>query len=180
MSNWNPLNSKIFQYSWVVPNIEAAALIWYEELGVGPFTVMRKVEVADAVYRGRGCEAGFSVALAMNGGTQIELIEQHNDVASVYRDTIPKGKTANHHVGIMENEYDNALAYYTQRGYEIGASGLLGDVRYAYIDTSAVLGHMIEVVEVKESIRAIFAAVEQSNKSWDKNRETLVQEMGSD
>ena len=76
MSNWNPLNSKIFQYSWVVPNIEAAALIWYEELGVGPFTVMRKVEVADAVYRGRGCEAVFSVALAMNGGTQIELIEQ--------------------------------------------------------------------------------------------------------
>ena len=58
-------------------------------------------------------------------------------------------------------------------------------MRHSYADTTAILGHMIEVVEDKETIRAIFAIVKQThetwdkNKTWDKNRETLVQELDS-
>jgi hypothetical protein len=172
-----PLKSEIFQYAWVVPSIEAAAQVWYDELGVGPFTLIRDVPVTEPVHRGGVSEARFSVALAMNGGVQIELIEQHNDVPSVYRDTVPKGATGFHHVAIIEKNFDKAVSYYTAAGHEIAGSGALGDVRHAYADTTAILGHMIEVVEDKESIRAIFAIVEQAHETWDKNRETLVQEM---
>ena len=177
MNNWTPLKSEIMQYSWVVPSIESAAQVWFDKLGVGPFTLMRDVQVDKPMHRGGICEASFSVALAMNGGVQIELIEQHNDMPSPYRDTVPKGATAFHHVGIMTNDYDNAVSYYTAQGHEIAGSGAFGDVRYAYLDTSAVLGHMIEVIEDKETIRALFAAVVQANETWDKNVATLVQEM---
>jgi hypothetical protein len=139
--------------------------------------LIRDVPVVESVHRGGICEARFSVALAMNGGVQIELIEQHNDMPSAYRDTVPKGATGFHHVGILENDYDEALSYYTAEDHEIAGSGALGDVRYAYVDTTTILGHMIEVIEDTESIRALFAAVEQAHETWDKNRETLVQEM---
>ena len=100
-------------------------------------------------------------------------------VPSVYRDTVPKGATGLHHVAIMEKDYDKAVSYFTSAGHEIAGSGALGDVRHAYADTTAILGHMIEVVEDKESIRAIFAIVEQAHETWDKNRETLVQELAT-
>ena len=180
MSERSSLQSSIFQYNWVVPSIEAAAEIWYDELGVGPFVVMRNVTLSESVYRGRTCEADFSVALAMNGGVQIELIEQHNDVASAYRDTVAKGETGFHHVGILEKDYDNAIEYYMVRGYEIAQSGMMGDVRYAYVDTSATLGHMIEVVSDNESIRGLFGYIDQAHDTWDKNRATLIQELDSD
>ncbi len=177
MSIRTPLKSEIMQYSWVVPSIEAAAQVWYDKLGVGPFTLMRDVPVVESVHRGGICEARFSVALAMNGGVQIELIEQHNDAPSAYRDTVPKGATGFHHVGILENDYDKAVSYYTEQDHEIAGSGELGDVHYAYLDTTAILGHMIEVIEDTETIRALFAAVVQSYETWDKNKETLVQVM---
>ena len=62
-----PLKSEIIQYSWVVPSIESAAQVWYDRLGVGPFTLMRDVQVDNPTYRGGIGEASFSVALAMNG-----------------------------------------------------------------------------------------------------------------
>jgi hypothetical protein len=172
-----PLKSEIIQYSWVVPSIESAAQVWYDKLGVGPFTLMRDVQVDKPTHRGGICEASFSVALAMNGSVQIELIEQHNDMPSAYRDTVPKGATSFHHVGILEDDYDKAVSYYMEEGHEIAGSGAFGDVRYAYLDTSAILGHMIEVIENTETIRGLFAAVVESNDTWDKNMETLVQEM---
>jgi hypothetical protein len=138
---------------------------------------MRDVQVDKPMHRGGICEASFSVALAMNGGVQIELIEQHNDMPSAYRDTVPKGATSFHHVGILEDDYDKAVSYYMEAGHEIAGSGAFGDVRYAYLDTSAVLGHMIEVIEDKETIRALFAAVVEADDTWDKNMETLIQVM---
>jgi hypothetical protein len=179
MSNRNILKPEIIQYCWVVPSLESAAQIWFEALGVGPFIVMRNISITEPIYRGKAGQAEFSVALAMNGGVQIELIEQHDDVPSAYRDTVTKGTTAFHHVGILDEDYDKAIEYYTARDYEIAQSGTFGDVRYAYVDTSPMLGHMIELIEDRESIRDLFSYIERAHDSWDKNRGTLIQEMDS-
>jgi hypothetical protein len=38
MSNQDTLKPEIFQYYWVVPRLESAAQIWFDELRVGPLS----------------------------------------------------------------------------------------------------------------------------------------------
>ena len=116
-------------------------------------------------------------SLAQAGDTQIELVCQHDDSPSCYRDLVPAGATGFHHVAVIAGDYDEAVGRYEALGHEIASSGVFGDLRFCYVDTSAVLGHMVEIVEDKPSIRAFFGAVRKAAENWD-GRTDLIREMG--
>lgn len=166
----------IIQQAWVVPNLEIAARHWHRTLGAGPFLVNRDLKVSDARHRGTASITRFSTAVAQSGGTQIELIEQLDDGSSAYRDTIAAGTTGFHHVAFIAAEYDVALAHYSE--HEVAADGRFGDMRFAYIDTVANLGHMVEIVEDKPAIRAFFGAIRKAAERWDGDPATLMRELG--
>jgi hypothetical protein len=167
----------IIQYAWVVPRLEDAARHWNALLGAGPFLINRDIQVANARYRGRPSATRFSTAVAQSGDVQIELIEQHDDGASAYRDTVPRGTTGFHHIAIVEADFAAALATLTQQGYDVAADGLFGDMRYAYVDTSTAIGCMTEIVEEKPTILAFFAAVRKARERWDGDPATLLREL---
>lgn len=166
----------IIQHAWVVPNLEIAARDWYRRLGVGPFLVNRDLKVSEARHRGLPSTTRFSTAVAQSGGAQIELIEQLDDGASAYRDTIAAGTTGFHHVAFIADDYDAALARYA--GHAVAADGRFGDMRFAYVDTVDSLGHMIEIVEDKPAIRAFFGAIRKAAERWDGDEATLLRELG--
>jgi catechol 2,3-dioxygenase-like lactoylglutathione lyase family enzyme len=178
----NPFLSRfeIFQYAWVVPNIEAAARNWNSLLGVGPFVAMHDVSVAGQTYRGRPSATRFSVAIAINSGVQIELIEQLDDSKSAYRDTVPAGSTQFHHVGIWADDFDATLAHFDSKGIYAAASGQLGATRYAYVDAKKSLGHMIEIVERTDDIKGFFKSIDKASENWDHDMNNLVQWSGSE
>jgi len=171
-----PDGHRIVQFAWVVPNLEVAARAWHKLQGVGPFLVNRNLALTDPHHRGRPAVTAFSTAVAQSGDVQIELVEQHDDTPSAYRDTVRPGATAFHHVAIIAADYDAALAHYTDRGHAVAAHGWFGEMRYCYVDTVAALGHMIEIVEDKPGIRAFFAAVRKAAERWDGNASTLLRE----
>lgn len=172
-----PDGLRIVQFAWVVPNLEAAARAWYALQGVGPFLVNRNLKLTDPHHRGRPAVTRFSTAVAQSGDVQIELVEQHDVSPSAYRDTVPLGATAFHHVAIIAADYEDALAHYTDRGQSVAAHGSFGEMRYCYVDTFAELGHMIEIVEDKPGIRAFFAAVRKAAERWDGGQATLIREL---
>ena len=129
-------------------------------------------------YRGAPSATRFSTAVAQHGEVQIELVEQHDDGPSAYRDTVPAGATGFHHVAFIAEDFAADLAHYTDQGFAVAADGLFGPMRYAYVDTSAPLGHMIEIVEDKPAIRAFFAAVRKAADRWDRDPATLLRELG--
>ena len=167
----------IIQFAWVVPNLEEAARRWHATLGVGPFLINRNLALIEPRHRGRPSATRFSTAVAQSGEFQVELIEQHDDGPSVYRDTVAPGATGLHHVAIIAGDFDAALGHYTAQGFEVGADGRFGDMRYAYVDTSPALGHMVEIVEDKPAIRAFFSAVRKSAEKWDGDPATLLREL---
>ncbi len=167
----------IVQLAWVVPDLEAAMRHWHTVLAVGPFLVNRRIPLGEPRYRGQPMRTAFSTALAQSGDVQIELVEQHDDTPSAYRDTVPAGATAFHHVAIIVADYHAEMARLAEQGFATAADGLFGDMHFAYVDTSATLGHMIEVIEDTPAIRAFFAAVRDAGESWDGNPDTLVREM---
>jgi len=107
------------------------------------------------------------VALAQSGGIQIELIQQHCDSPSAYRDTIAKGAQGFHHLAIYCDDYDAAYAHYRDKGFIASVDGKFGPLRFSYIDTSSAIGCMIELVEQHESQTEFFQRIAAAAESWD-------------
>ncbi|RYY38145.1 MAG: ABC transporter permease [Sphingomonadales bacterium] len=165
----------IIQYAWVVSNLEEAIHHWHRTLGVGPFLVNRELQISEPRHRGQPRAVRFSTAVAQSGSAQIELVEQHDDGPSAFRDTVPEGETRLHHVAIVAADYEATLARYAD--VAVAADGRFGDIRFAYLDTSATLGAMLEVLDDKPGIRAFFGAIRKAAERWDGDPATLIREL---
>ena len=83
--------SKVFgeirQLAFIVTDIDKAMNHWAETLGVGPFFIKRRITFSNFIYRGKpSASPSVSIALANSGYVQIELIQQHDDAPSIYRE----------------------------------------------------------------------------------------------
>ncbi|MDE2404860.1 MAG: VOC family protein [Sphingomonadales bacterium] len=156
------------QAAFIVDDVEAAARRWVETTGIGPFLLVPHIALAEYSYRGaRRSGLDFSVALAQSGGIQIELVQQHCDSPSAYRDTIASGRQGFHHLAIYCDDYDATYAHYRGKGCAAAVDGMFGPLRFAYIDTSAALGCMVELVEQHESQDEFFRRVATAAQGWD-------------
>lgn len=164
----------IIQHAWVVPDLEAGCRHWHATLGVGPFLVNRDIALSEPRHRGRPVRTRFSTAIAQHGDIQIELVEQHDDTPSAYRELVPEGRIGFHHVAVIAPDFDASLAALVGQGHSVASDGLFGPMRFAYVDSSAVLGHMIEIIEDGDAIRAFFGAVRKAAAHWDGNPATLI------
>ena len=172
-----PAMQSIFQYSWVVNDLDEAMERWHRTTGVGPFIVQRHIAIDQPRHRGNPQPVDFSVAIAQAGPAQVELIHQHDDAPSCYRDTVPKGTEALHHAAIMVPDYDKALAHYTGQGFAVASDGYFGEVRFCYVDMSPALGMMMEIVHDCAQIREFFDMVTHAAETWDGDTATLVREL---
>ncbi|MFV2178078.1 VOC family protein [Actinomadura sp. LOL_016] len=159
--------SDLRQVGWVVDDLDAAIKTWLETTGAGPFYVMRHVAPESTRYRGKPASVDTSLAMAQFGGIQIELIEQHDDVPSAYRDSVPVGTSAVHHLGGFAQDFDAEVERYVKLGIDIAYEGLFGDMRFAYIDTRSTIGCMTELMEPRPIILDLFAMVEEGSRNWD-------------
>jgi catechol 2,3-dioxygenase-like lactoylglutathione lyase family enzyme len=157
----------IVQMGWVVTDLDAAAARFASTLGAGPFLVGRHIEVTDLRHRGVRAPTDFSFALAQAGNVQIELIEQHDDTPSVYRDMYGRGEEGFHHLAFIVPDVAAEVARYGAMGFEVGGDGIFGDSRFAYVDTHKAVGHMVELIPDSETIRALFSAVREAADDWD-------------
>ncbi len=156
---------EILQNGYVVDNLDQAMAQWLA-LGVGPF-VRLDVDIAGADYRGTPQPMRARFGLAQAGGIQIELIEPVGDHPCAYRDTVKPGQSALHHVMMIARDYDAEMAALREAGFAVATEADLGGQRFAYVDTSATIGCMLEVIEDSATIRAINAAVTAAAVDWD-------------
>ena len=86
------LFGEIRQNGYVVRDLEAAIAQWLEVPRVGPFFVLEHVKAEGFEYRGEPSPLEVSFAFANSGPLQIELIQQHGDAPSMYRDFLAAGR----------------------------------------------------------------------------------------
>jgi Glyoxalase/Bleomycin resistance protein/Dioxygenase superfamily len=161
-------NRRVMQNSWVVSDIRAAMRHWNRTASIGPFFLVEGITIDDQHYRGKptpNVDATF--ALAQAGDIQIELVQQNNDANSAYRDTVPNGRSAFHHVAIYCADYDRDLAEYLAAGSDVAFSGSAGGKRFCYVDTSAALGCMVELIEQSPLQDEFFARIRSAAANWD-------------
>ena len=109
----------------------------------------------------------MSVGIAYSGDFQIELVQQHNDAPSIYRDFLRDNAPGLQHVGALTANLDASLQSggFLDRIVQQGVT--TAGVRFAYVDTVAFNGTMLELIETNPSMLKSFAYMQKEAENWD-------------
>jgi Glyoxalase/Bleomycin resistance protein/Dioxygenase superfamily len=163
---WPDGEYRFFQLGFIVDDLLDTAARWASVFGVGPFHVLPRIEVA-CTYRGTDSAVAVQVAVAQAGPVQIELIKQHCDRPSVYRDLFPAGESGFHQLCTVTTDYDAKQAYYESLGYELASEIVSEGSRVGYFDTYADFGFFTEVVEETPEFLTQLTRIAQTCAEWD-------------
>ena len=156
------------QVCWVVPDMEASIEFWSRSAGVGPFFWFDGVDCADGRHRGAPAEfPDVTAAIAYAGDLQIELVCQDNDQPGVFRDVFAQGESGLHHMAVVCTDYEAERDAYIARGADLAFEARVGNSRTCWVDTTATLGFMVELLEPSPAREAGFAAMRAAAQSWD-------------
>ena len=170
--------SRIFgemrQVAFVVRDLDRALRYWTETLGVGPFFLIRDLVPVDYRYRGESAPAPrLTLALGYSGEFQIELVQQHDDRPSAYRDFLLAGHEGCQHVSswVTRAEYDRTMKEVRARGVQPAHEGVLpgSGIRFVYFATDSIPGGLLyEMAEVKEPpLYDMMMHIQATARTWD-------------
>lgn len=163
----------IEQYAYYVNDIEAACAQWAELFGAGPFFMDKPfVPPSDQFiesYRGEPSEPHLSYAWGQCGPDHhIQLIEQHDDTPSIYRDMFAKGETGLHHIAICLEDVPAEKERFAALGFPaITEIHVSGNLMVAYVDTRSVIGCFVELYTENPNSRRNFNLWKQAHEDWD-------------
>lgn len=162
------------QIAFVVHDLDAALRYWTQTLGVGPFFVLRKLSPETFQYRGQPSPPpSITIALANSGDVQVELIQQHDERPSAYRDFLSSGREGFQHVSswLTRAEYDATVARLQAAGTPIAHEGTIpgSGVRFAYFATDTAAGGLLfEIADVMEpGIYPMMQMIAEAARTWD-------------
>jgi len=161
----------IVQNAFVVRDIEAAVAHWSGKIGVGPFYLLEHIAFGAAYFRGAPLTLDMSVAIAQWGPVQIELIAQHDDAPSIYSEFAARHGEGLQHVGVLCDSVDAELERHRAAGvHPVQWGATAAGMRFAYLDTDAHPGAMIELIENGPAVEAFFAMIKKGAANWDGSR----------
>lgn len=172
MPMWNfgqPLDG-VVQVASTCEDIHESMARLTRELGIGPWFLLEHFPFKSLKVRGKPDSLDLTLALACSGHTQLELIQQNDARPSPYRDVVARRGHGFHHwaIGAQPARYDEVIAQYLARGYELAMDAVVGiGGRAAYIDTFDALGGYIEVIEMLPVVEGLFNTIYQASVGWD-------------
>ncbi|MDH5379117.1 MAG: VOC family protein, partial [Gammaproteobacteria bacterium] len=119
------------------------------------FFIKRKIQFTDYVYRGKASDSPtVSIALANSGSMQIELLQQHDEKPSLYREFIEKKAEGLQHMASWYTKagFDEKRSQLLEQGYKIAQECTIpsSGVRLVYFDTEADNGVVFEIADLLE------------------------------
>ncbi len=164
----------IRQIGHVVRDVDRAMRYWTEILGVGPFYVIAECTISNFQYRGRpSASPVITMAFAQSGNVQIELIQQHNDAPTAFREFLSAGREGVQHVSPWFDSpaaYDHARATMIAQGMEIihETTAEDGSPRFVYFETCTPDAPLLELSEAMLSgTRIVPDTVALASVGWD-------------
>ncbi len=157
---------QIMQLAFVPADIEAATGFWTGTMGVGPFFVLQHVRLEELRYRGAPADIDFSIRIAYWGDMQIELVQQHNDAASIFRE--PGAQHGLHHVCVVVDDVAKVRAGCAAAGLAVAQEGqVAGGGEAIYVDTGGGPGTMVEFLKATPGGSEFFAFMREAARGWD-------------
>ena len=139
------------QVAVVVRDLDRAMERYTAQLGIGPWDVYTygPHRMHTMTFRGEQRPYVMKLALGYVGATMYELIESVQG-PSIYEEFLAEHGEGLHHLGYYVADIDQEIASMAAKGYALLQSGrgfgVDGDGAYAYFDTTAELGCIIEAI----------------------------------
>lgn len=144
------------QVAVVVRDIDRAMEKYTQEFGIGPWSVYTfSPDWIEMTFRGK--EQGYTMilGLAQLGDVMYELIQPVEGPSS-YEEFLDERGEGLHHLGYFVDDIDEAIKEMEGRGFSLLQSGrgfgTNGDGAYAYFETEDAMGHIIEAIEMPQSL----------------------------
>lgn len=155
---------EVIQYAYTVPDINAAMDLYTSRFGVGPWFRRGPFSPPAARYRGTPCPMTISIARVFAGDSMIELIQQHDDTPSVFTE---RGYGF-HHWAIGTRDIDAEIRRLGAQGYPVAFEDQVpSGARIIYVDATADLPGMIELIEMNDEQDAMYARFRSAAAGWD-------------
>lgn len=159
----------VFQIGFVTRNIHASMRAYTQSLGVGPWHLRERGVFPVQFYRGK--PTGLTLAVAMgygpSSGLQYELVQQLDELPSIYGDLLSRQGHGFHHYGVLTRDYDASVARYRGQGFEPVYEAEVPGGRVSFFDTTELLSGMVEIVQRTEALEAMFERYRVSSLDWD-------------
>jgi catechol 2,3-dioxygenase-like lactoylglutathione lyase family enzyme len=153
------------QIAYFVSDVREAAILHHKSFGSGPFFVADDIPLKSAVHRGVHRNLVHSSAYGQWGGVMIEFVQQNNPGPSAFHDMYPEGsgRKGLHHIALFVDSVADALDRFVAEGFQIALDARMNnDFRFAFVDTIARDGHMLELYEPAEVLTAFYDLVASS------------------
>jgi len=158
----------VIQMAYVVEDIHRAMHDWANNLKVGPWFLIDHFTGEQAQYRGQPSQADVALAMSFAGHMNVELIQPNSSAPSVYRETIDKRGYGFHHFGVATSNFDRDVDRYRASGAELAFFlRVPSGGRVAYMDTTASLPGMVELIELGAAFETTFNRFYRASIGWD-------------
>lgn len=167
------------QLAYKVNDLEAATAAHHRQFGSGPFFVLRHVALASSHHRGVERPFDHSSAYGQWGSVMVELVVQHNADDSALHEMFAWGSGAEglHHAALFVDDLESEIARFAAEGAPLAQLSVTqGGTAFAFVDTRAHLGHMLELYEPTAQLTGFYDFVAQAAKGWDGR--DLLRELG--
>lgn len=159
---------KVIQYAYTVPELDLAMRQYTEVLHIGPWFKRGPFIPGKGLYRGEPATSRLSLARAFSGDSMIELIQQHDDAPSIFREVIQARGFGFHHWAIPTADFDRDTRRYQEQGFEVAFSDVLDTgARIRYMDAVRAIGGLVELVEATPAQLDRYTLIYVSSIGWD-------------
>lgn len=161
---------QVVHVAYLVDDIDAAMRQWVEQLGIGPWTCIRNIDL-DAVNCGTPMRLRIHEALAYAGTLQIQLVQSLNDPAepTPYQSRVVAKQWGLHHVAYFSDDIDRDIATAMTQGFERSCEMRSADGhRYIYMRSLRPGPELwIEFLEVFPLITDLYQQGIAETAAWD-------------
>jgi catechol 2,3-dioxygenase-like lactoylglutathione lyase family enzyme len=164
------IDRPIRQVAYFVPDARAAALAHNALFGSGPYFLSEHIPIERSVHRGLDRPLDHTSAYGQWGAVMVEFVQQNNPGPSAFHDMYPEGsgRSGVHHVALFVDDVDAELARFRAAGFDTAyRAEMHGGFVFAFVDTAASLGHMIELYAPVPHLVGFYAMVADAAKGWD-------------
>ncbi len=167
------------QLAYKVNDLEAAVVAHHRRFGSGPFFVARNIALASSQHRGVERAFDHSSAYGQWGAVMVELLVQHNQEPSALHDMFPYGVGSEglHHTAMFVDDLATAIGRFGAEGAPLAQLSVTASgTAFAFVDTVATHGHMLELYEPTAQLTGFYDFVAAAAKGWDGS--DLLRELG--
>ncbi len=138
----------VTQVGIIVKDIEARARAWADIFGLPmpEIQVTGTLDVAQTEYEGAPSTAQAKQAFFHLGQVDVELLEPIGE-PSTWKDQLNRHGDSLHHIAFQIKGMQDKIAYLDSKGVSLVQRGEYTGGRYAYVDGTAQLGTILELLE---------------------------------